>query len=100
MVDMARKSGDDEGEIDVDRLEADLLAEIEAAGDLGSLESIRVAELGKKGRITGLTKSLGALPPEVRREAGQRYNLVKQAVADAIAQRRETLDARALDAKL
>ena len=85
MVEMARKSEGAEGGADIDQLEAGLLADIETAGDLGSLDGIRVAELGKKGRITALTKSLGALAPEARREAGQRYNQVKQAVADAIA---------------
>ena len=64
------------------------------------MEQIRVAELGKKGRITALTKSLGALAPEARREAGQRYNQVKQAVADAIAERRAALEGKALDAQL
>ena len=100
MVDMAENSGDAESGVDIDRLEGDLLATIEAAGDLGELEHIRVAELGKKGRITALTKSLGALAPEARREAGQRYNQVKQAVIEAIAGKREALEASALDAKL
>ena len=100
MVEMARKSEDAEGAVDIDQLETGLLADIAAAGDLGSLDGIRVAELGKKGRITSLTKSLGTLAPEARREAGQRYNQVKQAVADAIAERRAALEAKALDAQL
>ena len=93
-------SGDADGEVDIDRLEAGLLSDIEAAGDLESLDNIRVAALGKKGRITALTKSLGKLDPQKRRAAGQRYNLVKQAVAEAIAGRRDALEAAALDAKL
>jgi phenylalanyl-tRNA synthetase alpha chain len=100
MVEMARESEDTRGEVDIDRLEAGVLATIEGVSDLEMLESIRVAELGKKGRITALTKSLGKLDPDVRREAGQRYNQVKQAVGEAIAGRRETLEAAALDEKL
>jgi len=100
MAEMARKSGDAQGEIDIDRLQDQVLEEIGSAGALDVLEQIRVAELGKKGRITALTKSLGALAPEARREAGQRYNLLKQAIAEAIANRRETLEVSALDAQL
>ena len=100
MVDMARKSDGAEGAIDIDQLEGEILAEIETAGTLDGLEQIRVGELGKKGRITALTKSLGTLAPDARREAGQRYNILKQSVAGAIASRRETLEATALDAQL
>lgn len=100
MAEMARKSGDVEGEVDIDHLQDQVLEEIGSAGALDVLEQIRVAELGKKGRITTLTKSLGTLAPEARREAGQRYNLLKQAIAEAIANRRETLEASALDTQL
>ncbi|MEZ5934465.1 MAG: phenylalanine--tRNA ligase subunit alpha [Alphaproteobacteria bacterium] len=97
---MARESADTEAEVDIDRLEGEILAGIEGADSLALLEQIRVGELGKKGRITALTKSLGALAPEARREAGQRYNLLKQAVADAIAGRKDVLEASTLDAQL
>lgn len=100
MAEMARTGDAGRGEIDVDKLEGDILKEIDGTSALDSLEQIRVAELGKKGRITTLTKSLGALPPDARREAGQRYNQVKQAVADAIAYKREALEASALDQQL
>ncbi|MGI9416334.1 MAG: phenylalanine--tRNA ligase subunit alpha, partial [Geminicoccaceae bacterium] len=93
-------SGDAEGEVDIDLLQAAVLAEIDAAGDLDGLERIRVAELGKKGRVTTLTKSLGKLDPDKRREAGQRYNQAKQAITEAIAARRDALEATALDRKL
>jgi phenylalanyl-tRNA synthetase alpha chain len=87
-------------DVDVDRLEHALLSEVGEAPDLRALEQVRVAALGKKGRITDLTKSLGTLDPEARRAAGQRYNQLKQAVADAIAARRAALEAVALDAQL
>ena len=87
-------------DVDVDRLERALLAEVAEAEDLRALEQVRVGALGKKGRITELTKSLGALEPEARRAAGQRYNQLKQAVADAIATRKAALETTALDAQL
>ena len=48
---------------DVDRLQSALLSEVAAASDLAALDDVRVSALGKKGRITGLTKSLGQLDP-------------------------------------
>ena len=87
-------------DVDVDRLEQALLAEVAGAADLQALEEVRVEALGRKGRITGLTRSLAELEPEVRRAAGQRYNQLKQAVAEAIAARWRELEASALDAQL
>jgi len=77
----------DSSNLDVDRLEQTLLAEVASASDLQALEAVRVEALGRKGRITGLTRSLAELEPEARRQAGQRYNRLKQAVAEAIAAR-------------
>jgi phenylalanyl-tRNA synthetase alpha chain len=100
MAEMARTSDETSGGVDIDQVQADILSTIDAADALDALEQIRIAELGKKGRITSLTKSLGTLAPEARREAGQRYNLAKQAIVEAIAKRREVLEVQALDAKL
>jgi len=100
MVEMASRDGDADGKIDIDRLEAQLLSNIDDAADMDALEQIRVSALGKKGQITTLTKSLGKLDPDARRTTGQRYNQVKQAVGEAIASRRENLEAKALDAQL
>jgi phenylalanyl-tRNA synthetase alpha chain len=86
--------------VEVDRLQQDLLAEVAQAADSLALEQVRVGALGKKGRITLLTKSLGQLDPEARRAAGQRYNQLKEAVAAAIAARKVELEAAALDERL
>jgi phenylalanyl-tRNA synthetase alpha chain len=87
-------------DMDVDRLQSALLNEVAAARDLAALDELRVSALGKKGRITSLTKGLGQLDPEARREVGARYNLLKQAVADAIAARKAALETAALDHRL
>ncbi len=85
---------------DIARLRDQLLRDVAAAGDLDALEHLRVAELGKKGRITGLMKSLGGLGHEERRAAGAAFNELKTAVAEAIEARKVALDAAALDAAL
>ena len=46
---------------DIDQLESSLLAEIAAAGDEAALEAVRVSALGKKGSISELLKTLGAM---------------------------------------
>ncbi|RYG10464.1 MAG: phenylalanine--tRNA ligase subunit alpha, partial [Caulobacteraceae bacterium] len=85
--------------IDLTSLEADLSARI-ADAQADSLEAIRIEALGKQGSISGLLKSLGAMSPDQRREAGPRINGVRDRVAAAIAARKEALDASALTARL
>ena len=84
---------------DLEQLRSDLLARIEAAG-LGSLETLRVETLGRRGRVTALMKDLGTLAPEDRRAAGQALNALKTAIAEAIDARRAALAAGALDSRL
>ena len=57
-----------------EQLKDALLADVAAAGDLDSLEQLRVSALGRKGRITDLMKGLGALDPDERRATGQALN--------------------------
>ena len=76
---------------DLQQLEKNLLEAIAAAGDPGALEEVRVAALGKKGRISGLMKGLGALAPEQRKAAGQAVNGLKTRVGEALTQRKEAL---------
>ena len=84
----------------VDALRAELLAEIDRAGDTEALEQVRIAALGKKGRITERMKALGGLDPEARKAAGLALNAVKDAVAEALESRRAGLADAALDARL
>ena len=85
---------------DLSALESDLLAQVSAAADVTALEAVRVAALGKSGSVSELLKGLGRMPPEERREQGPLLNALRDRVQAAIAARRETLDAAALQAKL
>ena len=51
-----------------------LLAEIGAAADLAAIERVRIAALGKKGRVSELMTTLGALPADQRKAFGQAVN--------------------------
>lgn len=73
---------------------------IDAANDLAALDAVRVSYLGKKGEITARLKTLGQLPPEERSTAGQEINKAKQEVHARLDERRELLEAQALEAKL
>ena len=82
------------------KLEADLTAAIAAAPDLTALEAVRVSALGKSGAISDLLKSLGGMSPDERREQGPQINGLRDRVAAAITERKATLEAAELDARL
>ena len=79
---------------------ANASAAIEAAESLVVLDEVRVQYLGKKGELTAQLQSLGKLPPEERREAGQEINKAKGVVQQAIAARKDALQRAELEAKL
>ncbi|MBZ9613580.1 phenylalanine--tRNA ligase subunit alpha [Rheinheimera maricola] len=76
------------------------LQAVAAAADIPALEQIRVEFLGKKGSITELLKSLGAMEPEQRKQAGAEINELKQQVQDVLNARRDLLQHAQLAAKL
>ncbi|MEL7458871.1 MAG: phenylalanine--tRNA ligase subunit alpha, partial [Pseudomonadota bacterium] len=79
---------------------ANASAAIEAAESLVVLDEVRVQYLGKKGELTAQLQSLGKLPPEERREAGQEINKAKGVVQQAIVARKDALQRAELEAKL
>jgi phenylalanyl-tRNA synthetase alpha chain len=85
---------------DLDQLSGDLLARISAAPDLSALEAERVSALGKQGAVTQLLKTLGGMTPEQRQGEGPRIHALREAVAEAIAERKAALEAEALEQRL
>ena len=81
-------------------IEAGLIAEIKSATDLASIETVRVATLGRKGRIPELMATLGKLPPDERKTFGAAVNQLKTRVGDALEARKTSLESAALDARL
>ncbi|MBM3520732.1 MAG: phenylalanine--tRNA ligase subunit alpha [Alphaproteobacteria bacterium] len=84
----------------LETLEAQILKQVSEAADEAALEAVRVAALGKKGSVSERMKSLGAMGPDERREAGAALNLLKDRLAEAIAARKAVLQERALEARL
>ncbi len=81
-------------------LRDEVLEAVNAASTVAELDEVRVAALGKKGRITGMMKELGGLDPDARRERGQALNVVKDELAAALDARRQGLEDAALNARL
>lgn len=84
----------------LESLKNELVAQVQAAADIRQLEDVRVAVLGKKGRVTEMMKTLGTLSPEERKEAGRELNILKTEVETALEERKEALSAAELNAKL
>ena len=87
-------------DINLEQLERDLSAEVADAGTLEALDAVRVAALGKKGKIPDLMKGLGKLPPEERKTFGQTVNGLKQRIGEAIELRKSVLAGEALEKRL
>jgi phenylalanyl-tRNA synthetase alpha chain len=85
---------------DIDKLLEQARQQVGAAADLDTLEQCRVTWLGKTGSVTTQLKALGALPPEQRRQAGQRINALKVELQDLLNARREQLHVQELDRQL
>ena len=73
---------------------------IRGALDLAALDAVRVAELGKKGRVSALMGALGKMSPEERKEQGPLLNTLKTRVDEAIRVRKAALEAAELEARL
>ncbi|MBV7314385.1 phenylalanine--tRNA ligase subunit alpha [Shewanella sp. NIFS-20-20] len=76
------------------------IATIDATNDLKALDEIRVDYLGKKGKITDMMKLMGTLSPEEKPLFGQKVNVAKQQVQQALSQKLERLKSAELETKL
>jgi phenylalanyl-tRNA synthetase alpha chain len=85
---------------DIARLRTAFSAAIAGATDEAALETTRVAALGKKGSISALLASLGAMAAEERKPAGALINGLKDEIAGLIETRSALLKSAALDARL
>ena len=75
-------------------------AQIDAASDAATLDQVRVEFMGKKGKLTDLLKGLGQLSAEERPLAGQKINVAKQEIQQAISAKGDALRSAELNKKL
>jgi phenylalanyl-tRNA synthetase alpha chain len=84
----------------ISELQAGALKRIAAALSADEIESVRVEVLGRKGKLTEISKTLGKLAPEERARVGKLLNAAKQALEEAFERRKQEFDAAALDKRL
>jgi len=77
--------------LDLEALKAEAEQLIRAAGDIETLSNIKVAYLGRKGKLTSLIKQIGQLPPEERPRLGELLNRAKDSLTRTIDERTEAL---------
>jgi phenylalanyl-tRNA synthetase alpha chain len=85
---------------DLEALRDETLSSVAAATDVAALEAIELDVLGKKGRLTGILRGIGALPAEDRPRVGAIANQVREAIEAAVAERGTAVRGAALDERL
>ncbi len=78
---------------EVDAARAAALAAIAAAADLEDLKRVRTEHAGDRSPLALANREIGALPPQARKEAGQRVGRARGEVNQALAARQEVLEA-------
>jgi phenylalanyl-tRNA synthetase alpha chain len=69
------------------------LAAIAAAADLDGLKQVRIDHTGDRSPLALANREIGALPPQARKEAGQRIGQARGAVNRALGERQAVLEA-------
>jgi phenylalanyl-tRNA synthetase alpha chain len=72
---------------EIEQLERDARAAIEASRSSAALEQVRVAYLGRNGTLTAILRSLGQVPPDQRKEIGFEANRAKARLEDLLESR-------------
>ena len=87
-------------EAELQALQAAGEAAINQADGLDALEQLRVAYLGKKGKVSKVLGGMGKLPPEDRPRIGSLANQVKDAIQTRLEDRKTTLQSAQIQAQL
>lgn len=76
------------------------VALIKDSESLKDCEDIRVAMLGKKGKVTEILKNMKSLPPEEKKVLGKETNILKKEIEDMINDRKRALTSEEKEKKL
>jgi phenylalanyl-tRNA synthetase alpha chain len=85
---------------DIATLQTELIAAIESADTLDSLEAVRIAALGKQGSVSALLKTMGGMSPEERQIQGPIINGLRESVTLALAGKKAALETADLNRRL
>jgi phenylalanyl-tRNA synthetase alpha chain len=78
---------------EVEAMREAAVAAIAAASDLEELKAVRLAHVGDRSPLALANREIGALPPQARKDAGQRVGRARGAVTQALAERQVELEA-------
>ena len=73
-------------ELDIEKIRQDFLRELDKAASAADFEQLKVAYLGKQGRVTELFKDLKNVEAQAKKAAGQQINTLKEKVESLIAE--------------
>ncbi|MFZ9035489.1 MAG: phenylalanine--tRNA ligase subunit alpha [Francisellaceae bacterium] len=84
----------------IDQMTQQALDDITAAESKNTLESLRVAYMGKKGQLTALMRQMASLSSEEKPKFGQAVNAAKQTISQALNEKLNDLEKTELAHKL
>lgn len=84
----------------LEQIKSSALEAINGASDLKVLEDLRVQYLGKKGELTAVLRGMKDLTAEERPVVGQMANEVREALENALADKKVGLESEAVNQKL
>ncbi|MDD6230776.1 MAG: phenylalanine--tRNA ligase subunit alpha [Lactimicrobium massiliense] len=85
---------------EIQSVKEEALQKIAEAGDLDTLQQLRVSYLGKKGSVQQLMTVMKTLPREEKPAFGQQVNQVKKEITDALGARMEQVQKEAVAKRL
>lgn len=84
----------------LEEIKAEALSKILQAKSLDDLNDVRVNQLGKKGALTGILKSMKDVAPEDRPKVGQLVNEARVEIENALEHAKADMEAKVRDAKM
>ncbi len=84
----------------LEQIKAEALGKISAAASLDDLNEVRITQLGKKGALTGILKSMKDVAPEERPKIGQLVNEARADIEAALEKAKTEMERKVREAKL
>jgi len=85
---------------DIETLQTELMATIDSADTLETLEAVRVSALGKQGSVSAMLKTIGGMSPEERQTQGPIINGLRESITSALATKKAELETAELNRRL
>ncbi len=84
----------------LEQIKTEAMGKISAAMSLEDLNDVRITQLGKKGALTGILKSMKDVAPEERPKVGQLVNEVRADIEAALDKAKTEMERKVRDAKM